>query len=187
MHGVLDKFIQIINENDLAPEDIEKIKAQPFPITQWKVFQENKLRTEEDYCFNAGYLLTCAAHRINPAHWQYPEVKQDARIREFRERVDISIVVDEKDYGLAKLENPKSGRARIEVVARGNTFKEMADFHKGAPEPEEFRNTDEELVKKFSDNASRILPKDKIDKAAEVILRIETLASVAELMEMVTP
>ena len=103
------------------------------------------------------------------------------------QRVEFTITVDEKDFGLAKLEDPRSYQMRIEVVAKGKTFKAKIPYPKGFWEPPEFRNTDEELIKKFSDNASSVLPRDKVNKAAQSILDLEKLGNVAQLTEMVAP
>ena len=183
----MDKFIQIIEENGFQPEDIETIVAQPTPSFQFRAWQENALKTPEDYCFNARYLLACAAYRIPPFCWQDPEVRQDTKLWEFMQRVNFSIVVDERDFGLTQLEDPRSRPQRIEIVARGKTFKEKIPFPKGLPEPVEFRNTDQELIKKFTDNASRIIPSNKVNEAAKATLELEKLGNIAYLIEMVSP
>jgi hypothetical protein len=74
---VLDKFIQIIEENDIQPGDLKSVKLHPHPIVQFKVWQKNELRISEDYCFSAHYLISRAIHRIKPAHWHESYVKED--------------------------------------------------------------------------------------------------------------
>lgn len=185
--GVLDGFIRIIEENNFGPEDIDKIVAQPLAIVQSRLWRENTLRTPDDYSFNLLYLIACAAHRINPTHWQDPEVRHNPGIREFMQRVDFSIVADEKDFVLAKLEDPRTFQMRVELVAKGKTFREKIPYVKGAWEPEEYRNTDEELVKKFTDNTSRVLSLNRSKQAAQVMLELEGVDNVARVMEMVAP
>jgi hypothetical protein len=73
----------------------------------------------------------------------------------------------------------------VEVVARGKTFKEERMYHRGFPTPD-FRATDEELVEKFRHNASRILPRNKTDRAVKALLELETMGNVSELMEQVS-
>jgi len=182
--GVVGEFIQLVDETGLGPEDIEKVVVYPDSIGQFKVFRENTLRTPDDYCFSTPYLLACAACRINPAHWHDPEVKQDPRIRKFMQGVEFSIIVDEIDSGLARIGAPK---IRVEVVAKGRTFKEKEPCVKGLQEPEEFRNTDQELIKKFTDNASRVLPLSKANEAAQTLLELEKLQNTAQLIELVAP
>lgn len=150
---------------------------------QFKFEQENRLRTEEDYCFNARYLLACAAHRINPTHWHDPEIKEDQRIRKFTEHPGISIIIDEKDFAEAKRKDERAYQQGVEVIAKGKTFKEISIHPKGAWWSKELRNTDEELVNKFTDNASRILPLDKVNKAVQTIFELEKLGNITELFE----
>lgn len=185
--GVLDGFIQIIEENNLCPNDIEEIIAQPLPIVQSRLWRENTLRTPDDYPFNLLYLLACAGFRINSCHWHDPEVRQAPRLKEFMQRVKFRIVIDERDFGLAKLEDPRTFQMRLEVGAKGRSFKAKVPYVKGAWEPKEFRLTDEELVKKFTDNASRVLIPNQANQIAQIVLGLENLKNVARLMEIVGP
>ena len=78
------------------------------------------------------------------------------------ERVKFTIRVDEKDFGIANLEDPKYYLMKMQLTARGKTFKEEIPYAKGRWTPEEFRNTDQELIGKFMDNASGVLPEDRV-------------------------
>jgi 2-methylcitrate dehydratase PrpD len=181
----LDRFIQIIEENKLLPGDIEGVRVQPAPVVQFKLWQENTLRTSEDYCFSAPYLLACAAHGITPARWHDPDTKEKTEIREFMNRVPISVVVDEKDFGLAKLEDPQSYLQRIEVTAKGKKYQGRMPYPKGSWHSREFRNTDEEIVKKFGNNVSNVLPGNRAKNAADAVLGLENLTNVTQLMSMI--
>jgi len=191
LQGVLDKFTKIIEENDFQPDDIEQVRTIPHPVLPNRAgWRGNTLRTPDDYCFHGPYLLACAAHRINPAHWHDPEVKHDPKILDFIKRT--SPAVDEKDFGLANPEDPRYSQMTKEptytlVVAKGKTFKEMTPYQKGRWTPDEFRATDQELVNKFIDNASRILHPDRAKEAAQTILELEKVKNVAHLIEMVCP
>ena len=47
------------------------------------------------------------------------------------------------------------------------------------------RMTDAELIKKFVDNASRVLALDRIDKVVQTVLELEKLENAAEVMKLV--
>jgi 2-methylcitrate dehydratase PrpD len=183
----MDRFIQLIEDNQLESGDIENVIAQPNPIAQFRFWTENKLRTPEDYFFNIPYLLACAVHRINPAHWHDAEVKQDRRIKEFIERVPVKVVIDEADFITAKQNDPRTFKMRLELTARGRTFKEDIPYIKGAFEPDEYRSTDDDLTAKFCDNASRILSREKARNAAKVLLEIDRFAHIPEAMQEIAP
>ena len=180
-----EMLLQIMEENHLQPDDIERIKAQPHPVAQFTAWRENALTTPDDYCFNARYLLACAAQKIEPTYWHDPNIQRNPKIQEFLQRVEFAIIIDEKDFGLARLEDSSAWQMRIEVVAKGKSFRKKASYVRGASWlPEEFRITDDELIKKFGDNASRVLPSDKVNKVTRAILGIEKMKNVNELMKM---
>jgi len=172
-----------MEENGLRPEDIEMVRAHPNPIVQFRLWQENALRTPEDYCFNARYLIACAAHRINPARWQDIKVREDQRIRKFMDRVEVNIIVDEKEFILAKLEDSKSYQMKTEVTAKGKVFRITSSFAKGSGDSLEFRNTDEELIEKFTSNVSRIMTPNKANEIAESILELDRLGDIRKFTE----
>jgi len=89
------------------------------------------LKTPDDQCFNERYLLTCAAHRINPARWHDQEVRQSSKIQQFMRKVDLDIVIDEKDFAAAKRDDPGSYQQGVEVVAGGRTHAARAVHPKG--------------------------------------------------------
>jgi 2-methylcitrate dehydratase PrpD len=183
----MDRFIQLIEDNKLESADIENVIAQPNPIAQFRFWTENRLQTPEDYFFNIPYLLACAVHRISPAHWHDAEVKHDQRIKEFMERVPVKVVIDEADFITAKQNDPRTFKMRLELTARGRTFKEDIPYMKGAFEPEEYRSTDDDLIAKFCDNASRILPREEAVNAARVLLEIDSFDSIAKAIQKIAP
>jgi 2-methylcitrate dehydratase PrpD len=185
--GVLDKFIEIVEENDFGPEDIERIVAHPPAIVQNRLWRENTLRTPEDYTFDLLYLIACAAHRIDPVHWQDPEVRQDPRLRKFMQRIEFRTVIDEEDFIQAGPEDPRRFQMGIEITAKGRDFKEKTPHVKGSWEPAEFRITNDALIRKFSGNVAKALPLSKANHVAQTMLEMENLHSVAGLMEMIAP
>ncbi len=185
MHGALDSFIQVIEEHKLQPQDIEKITALEWPIHRF--ISDNKMKTTCDIHFSTPYGMSCAAYRIHPARWLDQELKRDRRIQEFMRRVEFDQRCDEKELGLARLKDPQSEPMGVEVVAKGKTFKKMTLYRKGMWRPEEFRSTDEELIKKFRENVSRVLPSHKTDEAVKTLFELEKLNNVVDLIKMVAP
>jgi 2-methylcitrate dehydratase PrpD len=186
----VDSFIHIIEENDLLPEDIEKVR-----VTEWEwgttasfpFCNENQLETKEDVCFNIAYLLACAAYKHHPTRWFDSEVFQDPKIREFMQRVD-------------KIKEPDQRLLGIEVVTKdGKNFMTGGGCTGGVCEiepkekvirgglefPEE--ETKEELVDKFINNASRTLSSHKSNEIVQTVLELEKLENVARLMQIIIP
>ena len=176
-----------MEENELKPEDIERIKAQPTPVVKFKLWQENTLSTPEDYCFNTPYMIACAIHRIEPARWQDPATKQNPKILDFMQRVPCSIVVDEKDFGLALLADSGNYQQRIEVVAKGQTFREETVCVGGSCQLPKFRDTNDELIKKFRSNTVNVLTADRTDEVIKSALELEKIGDVGQFMAITAP
>ncbi len=80
------------------------------------------------------------------------------------------------------------------VTARGKTFEKESRYQRGGSffarsginiprQIESARMTYEAMVKKFTGNASRVLPSKKIDRAVELIFGLDKVANVADLMD----
>ena len=89
-------------------------------------------------------------------------------------------------YGELLLEDPRSPITRVDVVARGKTFTEERRWIKGNPYPESARMTDKDLIEKFRNNASVVLPREKQDRAVEAIMKIEKLDNTGKLIKEIT-
>jgi 2-methylcitrate dehydratase PrpD len=131
----LDKFIQMIEENNLRPEEIERVEFTPHAIGLNRAWKENTLRTEEDFGFHGPYLIACAAYRIKGVDYQSPSVKEDQRIREFMNKVTV-LPNPHKEFGLAMLKNPMARIHSVEVWARGKSFKETIRCAKWSRSPD---------------------------------------------------
>lgn len=72
-----------------------------------------------------------------------------------------------------------------EVFVNGKSFKEIGDCKDGVCIIR--RISEEELIKKFNENNSGLLPPDKRDKLVEVLLDLDKLEDVAMIMQLATP
>jgi len=182
--SVVDAFYKIIDENDIQPEDIKSILVHLDSISQFKIFQQNDLLTPDDYCFSAPYIFACAAHRITRSYWHDKKTRQDSIISKFIDKVNVEIIPNEKVAGMSKHDSMEAANMRIIVTAKGQTLEEKITYMKGSWEPEEFRNTDAELVAKFTDNVSRVLSTEQAHESAKAILELDDVISISEVIEL---
>lgn len=182
--SVVDAFYRIIDDNNIRPEDIKSIVVHLDSISQFKIFQQNDLITPDDYCFSAPYIFACAAHRITRSYWHDAATRQDSVIGKFVDRVNVDIIPNEKVAGMSKKESMEEANMRIMVTAKDAIFTEKITYMKGSWEPEEFSNTDSELIAKFTDNVSRVLTSAQAGKAAKAILGLDNVISVSEVIEL---
>lgn len=179
-------YIQIVEENKLGPEDIEKVEVSPHPVALNRMWLGNELKTEEDISFKASYLIACAAYRINRLDFLNPSLRRDPRIINFMKKVKVlpSIHVD---FGPSMIEDPITRVLGIEISAKGKIFKKIKKYGNWLWRPEEVRATDEDLVEKFNENVSGFLSAEKIKKSTGILLKLEGLKNVNNLMELIAP
>jgi hypothetical protein len=151
-------------------------------MAQFDYARRNVLTTEADYCFNLRHLLACAVFRIKPSFWHNPEVKRNPDIQSFIKTLNLEINIDEKDFAQAKRVDSNTYQMRIEVRAKGETYKAVGSYLKGSWTPEELRNTDEELAEKFIHNVSKRVSEEKALKAVEMVFALEKLEGMAPLL-----
>ncbi len=176
--SALDCFYNIINQNNLCPEDIESIKVLGHPDFDIPLFTSRELNNVVAFQFGAAYIFSVAAHRVKiGADWQDWDTLTDPKILEFSKKVDYK-------------SNPEFGKTQsavVEVVAKGKVFTEekayVLDWDTAGTE---FRITPEELEAKYRHNASRILTRDKIEGSVKALSELEILGNVSELMKQVT-
>jgi len=182
----VDRFIHIIEQNSLAPDDIEKVEITPHAIGLNRMWRGNELSTEEDFGFHGPYLVACAVHRIKPVDFQKPEVRKDLRVREFMKKVKM-LSYHHEDFGPSILEDPITRVMSVEVWGKGKKFKETSRYIEWSWRPDEVRASDEELVDKFRELVTEFLPSDKVKKATETLFTLEEVGDVNNLMGMLAP
>lgn len=181
LHSQLDCFTSIIEQNNLVPEDIDSVKAYGFPYFASRLPTE--VTNQIDAQFNPLYLFAVAAHRVKiGADWQDWNTISNPKIKEFMKKVSYQVHPGAVE---AKRKDPRSWLAKVEVVAKEKKFEEERIYAKGTSFTD-FKATDEELVEKFRGNVSKILTKDKIDKAVKSLLELEKVEDISEFMRLVT-
>lgn len=186
MAAILDQLIHIIDEQKLTADDIEKIEITPHAIGLNRMWRENKLETEEDFGFNGPYLVSCAVNRITPVDYQNSEVREDPKIREFMKKVTM-LPQHHPDFGPSIIEDHITRVMSVTVWAKGTSFSGTSRYIEWSWRPAEMRASDDDLVNKFNQVVTGSLPKEKIDKATETLLSLETVGNVNELMELLVP
>ncbi len=178
-HAQLDAFINIIEKNELLPDDIESITTYALPFVANSAPYD--VQTQVDAQFSLPFVFSLAAHRVRAgAAWQDWETIRDPKIRTFMNKV--TMITDPKAMEI-KRKDPRSYPARVEVKAKGKTYMEETRYAKGTNFTD-LRTTDDELINKFHSNAARVLTEDKINKATECILGLDKVNDIRELISL---
>ena len=91
------------------------------------------------------------------------------------------------DFLQALEKDPRVRLAKVEVTALGKTFVEERLYPKGSPSPDKSTfMTNEELVRKFENSASCLLPTNKIDDAVKGLLQLEDVSDFSAMMDVLS-
>ena len=182
-HGPLDCFTDIIETNDLKPEEIEKVTAYCRGHMNSPLFLKKQVDGISDAQFNPGHVFGAAAHRVpRGVEWYDNATMNDPRIRSFGDKVTC---VNHPGYGPALEQDRLSALSKVEVVARGQTFATETRYRRGSAGTEAMLS-DAELAQKFRHNAARTLTKDKTQRAIDALMGLDKVDTVLRLMDDVS-
>jgi hypothetical protein len=92
----------------------------------------------------------------------------------------VSFIGDPR-AGEEKKKDPLSWYARVEVTAGGKKYEHETLYSRGT-NVDGFRLSDEDLLEKFKTNAGLILTQNKISRASQCIMEMESATDVSELI-----
>jgi len=175
-HTTIDALNQIISQNSLEAEEIEKIEIKTTKATKLHVGWEYLPDTVTTAQMNLYY---CAAAFILDREVFVDQFTgdriRDPRIMEFIRKISI-----EADAGLDAEGPHKRHSVRVKILTRrGATFERKVDYPKGNP-----RNpmTQTDIEAKFRKLAGNVLPERKADQILAKISDLDTLADSAYLL-----
>ncbi|HEX3960440.1 MAG TPA: MmgE/PrpD family protein [Trebonia sp.] len=181
MHGALDCLAAVLAEHRIMPGEIEQVHAYLEASCVEPIFGLRDIETQVDAQFSVAYNIAVLASGIAPgARWQERETMRRPGVLELMKRV---VFEPHPDY-VAALQRDRNARlSRVEVSARGQVFTAESRFIRGTAgqDPASYI-TDAELIEKFKNNASLILPPRKVDAACARLMDLENVAEVAEVM-----
>jgi 2-methylcitrate dehydratase PrpD len=178
-HGALDCFYNILEDNNLLPEEIESVRIYGRVGIDHPLYGNREIKTIADAQFNPRYIFSVAAHRVTVgAEWVDAATMTNPEILRFMDKVTF------EEYRKPAGKGPANA-SRCDVTARGETFTSEKEFSRGTVGTPAAM-TDDELIEKFRHNASRVLSKEKTERAIQAFLKLEEIENVSKLMKEVT-
>ena len=183
IHGILDCFSNIIENNNLMPEEIKAVKTFSQANSDSPAFAHKKVTSISGAQFSPQYNLAVVAHRIKPGvEWLIPKTMSNPEILQFMNRVTCEAYpADRREVRKDIFASP----ARVEVVARGEIFTEEILYKRGTA-GSEVSWTEKEVIEKFKNNASQCLTQEKTDRAIETILELDKIDNITRLIQEIT-
>jgi 2-methylcitrate dehydratase PrpD len=178
MHGALDIFRAIVDRFDIRPEQIKELNIGLNLLAELSLWKNRAIKNHIDAQFSTAYVFAVAAHRIETGpKWQSEETMNTPEILEFMEKVNIftaaSPQAEKKDH-------------IVEVHVRNTNKKNDIRYTESDVWPVQNSMDDRQLSEKFANNASQVLPSQKIERALKMIFALEELDDVSHLMEFVS-
>ncbi len=178
LHSDLDCFYKLMDEYHFGPNEIDEIRCYSADFVAHP--DQMAVSNQVDAQFSGPYTLAMAlyGYEVGPA-WQNKSALTDPRIRSFMSKVKM---LRSERYYEQKKTDPLSWYAKVEIDAHGQTYTAECDYSSGTNK-DGYRITQEDLDKRFFNNAQIILPSDKIEKAMEQLKHIEDYDDLQEVMK----
>jgi 2-methylcitrate dehydratase len=180
-HAPISATLALIIENDLAPEEVEKVHIRSLARAADILADPSKYdpRTKETADHSLPYVIAAAVadRQVTPLQFT-PEKIMDERIRAQLHKV---VVVADPEIEAVF---PRLQRVVVTIhTTDGRELTKELDYPKGDP-----RNplTDREIEEKFDALASPVLSASARRRVKDAVWRLEELESIRELMDLCT-
>jgi 2-methylcitrate dehydratase PrpD len=181
-HCGLDCFYDILEANDLKPQEIESVKVYMRGAMNSKPFSPKQLENISAAQFSPPYVFSVLAHRITRGpEWHDKMTVRNPDILKFMSKVSV---YPHPDYDKHLAKDPLNALSKCEVSARGKTFVVEREHRRGTTGTEAAA-TDQDLINKFKHNTERVLTQDKIDRAVDIFMNLEKLKNMSELITQI--
>ncbi len=178
-HAPISATLDLVIENDLAPDEVEKIHIRSLARSADILADPTKYdpRNKETADHSLPYVIAAALadRQVTPLQFTLEKI-MDERIR-----AQLNKVVVVADDGIEAV-FPELQRVIVTIhTTDGREFTKQLDYPKGDP-----RNplTDAEIEEKFDALASPILSTGARQRVKEAVWALEDVASISELMEL---
>ncbi|UCF18207.1 MAG: MmgE/PrpD family protein [Gemmatimonadota bacterium] len=178
-HAPISAVLDLVHENDLQPEQIEKVHIRSLARAADILADPSKYdpRTKETADHSLPYVIAAAIvdRQVTPAQFEAERI-MDPTIREQLHKIEV--VADPEIESVF----PELQRVIVTIhTADGNQFKAQLDYPKGDP-----RNplTDKEIEEKFDALAAPVLSDEARDRLKQAVWQLEKLESVGKLMDL---
>jgi 2-methylcitrate dehydratase len=178
-HAPISAVLELVNEHDLAPEDVEKVQIRSLARAADILADRSKYdpRSKETADHSLPYVVAAALvdRQVTPAQFE-PAKLTDARIRAQLGKVEVT--ADPEIEALF----PALQRVVVTIVTTdGRSLTTQLDYPKGDP-----RNplTDEEIEAKFEALASPVMDADACRRLEDAVWALDEQDSVSELMAL---
>jgi 2-methylcitrate dehydratase PrpD len=181
LHGLIDLLNELQNENQIAPSEIEAIRAWGEGHVERACWTTHDIHSALDGQFSMAHGLAVGAQQLPRCKvWQVPETIFAPHVLELMGKVTYAT---HPEWASAIVNDPAARPSRVEVDARGQTFTATLRYPKGTPGTAGgVGMSDGELADKFRLNCERVLANDVVERAIDGFMNLPALDDVAPLL-----
>ena len=187
-HYALCLIERIVAQTGIGMDDIKDVLIRGLgSYSTTKAWATAEPQDQYQGQFSVPYGTAMLAMHLPPGpKWQQPGLAKDPKVQDFMKRVRYET---EPRIAALMLESlPKLLREYPTTVTitttDGRVFTESTVHAKGDGFSEEWRLSDDEVVKKFTTHSEGVLSADKLDRLVEAILGLERIENVQALHEL---
>jgi 2-methylcitrate dehydratase PrpD len=183
IHSQIDCLIALMNKHAFKPQQILSIHSLGVPFVANP--DQREVNTQPDAQFSIPYMLAIAAHGLPiDAHAQDAARLRDPDIRSMMNRITWEI---HPDAERSKRADARSYIARVEIsTTDGRTLVEESLYARGTGANSGARLTDDELDRKFVDNATTRLKGAAARAAADLLWKLENASDITRVVDALT-
>jgi 2-methylcitrate dehydratase PrpD len=183
IHSQVDCLISLMSRHALKPQQILSIHSLGVPFVANP--DQREVNTQPDAQFSIPYMLAIVAHGLPiDANAQDAARLRDPSIRSMMNRITWGI---HPDAERTKRADARSYVARVEVATTdGRRLVEESLHARGTGAISDSRLTDDELNRKFMDNATTRLSSAAASAAAGLLWKLESASDITHIMDTVT-
>ncbi len=176
-HAPLDALFKMMGEQKFSYEDVETVQVDlDYTVGLMLSFEEPVNGYEGKFSLQYNIASALVDGEVTKATFTDEKVA-DPRIRDSMKRVK-KVVHEDWSREFGRFRSPVTV-----TLKNGQQFTEPGDFIKGSPA---MPLSVDEIIQKYSDNASGVLPDNMIKESINIMLSLENLRDVAELLEVVS-
>jgi 2-methylcitrate dehydratase PrpD len=185
LHGPLDCLIDIVEQHDIRPEEIDSIDLLVEGFVEKPTWLTQDIQHVHDGQFSIAHGMAIGAHRLKPGRdWQDPKHVFSPSVLALMKKVRHRV---HPDYEKALASHASARPSRVEVRARGQTFVAETLYPKGSPSPDPGNLVSTaELIAKFHHNAEGVVPRRTADAIVNAVMDLDRECDVAMLMTLTT-
>ena len=195
-HPGIDALYEIMANNNLKPDDIEKIiyKSHPRQVGMFDQWPVDSIHNGVSLSFHFPMGFAMAAYGIEPGpDWHASKNIEDPRIKEFA-RTKFEMVGDPHVLEVVYEEignEPKpvtSFPTTIDIITKdGRTFSDYREHAKGDPFDEKTRMSDEDISNKFRVYVKKLLSPDKVERLINTTFKLDEVADIHTFTSLLVP